>query len=297
MKIVGYALFLLLLIQVNAFGDELKLHLLRSPLGIDWSSPWKLTNSVLINQVAPVGNKRRYSISHVFVELKCDSLGIHLFRGMTSATDTEERELLFKKGYGLGIMFHTYLGKLEKDASIIKDLAPYRGSKRRAELSIKVSSSTCQRLVDYAAEYEELGYGQMYSGLQADPLKREGAGCSAFAVSFMRVGGLTASFTDEWKRVFDVPKSLIGGPITGEKVPLTRLLTRPFTKWSSKVSHVHLEAWDPEAIHSWIKKTYFQVQNGNYGGKWPVEVSREKETYKVKFNMEDRDTPTGQFWL
>jgi hypothetical protein len=297
MKALGYFCSLFFFLHISVKADEVKLHLLRSPLGIDWSTPWKLTNSVLLNQVAPVGDKRRYSISHVFIELKCDSLGVHLLRGMTSATDTEERELLFKKGYGLGIMFHTYQGKLEKNASILKDLAPYKGSKRRAELAIKISSSTCQRLVEYAREYEELGYGQMYSGLQADPLKREGAGCSAFAVSFLRVGGLMDKFTNEWKKIIDVPKSLIGGPITGGKVHLGTLLTRPFARWNSKVSHVHLEAWDPEAMHSWVKKTYLQVINGNYNGKWPANVNREKDSYQVELNMEERETPAGEFWL
>jgi hypothetical protein len=137
----------------------------------------------------------------------------------------------------------------------------------------------------------------MYSGLQADPLKREGAGCSAFAVSFLRVGGLMDSFTNEWKQIIDVPKSLIGGPITNNRVHLIKLLTRPLTRWGSKVPHVHLEAWDPELMHSWVRKTYDQVSTGSYSGRWPVKATREKATFKVEFDMEERETPTGEFWL
>lgn len=294
MKLVG---ILFLLFSFHSHADELRLYLLRSPLGVNWSSPWGLTTSILKNEIAPVGNKRAYSISHVFVELNCQSTGTHIYRGMTSATTTEERELIFKKKYGLGTMFHFFAGKLEKDEGILRDLAPYAGSKRRAELTIKVSPESCQRMVDYAYEYEKLGYGKMYSGLQADPLKGEGAGCSAFAVSFLRVGGLMDDFTQHWKKILDVPKKLIGGPMTGNKVNIITLVANPFARWSNKVPHVHLEAWDPESMHSWIKKTYQSVKDGKYDGKWPIEISREKKTLKIELDMSNRETPSGPFWI
>jgi len=294
MKFVG---ILVLLLSFTARADELRFYFLRSPLGVNWSSPWGLTMSILKNEIAPVGKKRAYSISHVFVELNCQSTGTHIYRGMTSATTTEERELIFKKKYGLGTMFHFFAGKLEKDEGILRDLAPYAGSKRRSELTIKVSPESCQRMVDYADEYERLGYGEMYSGLQADPLKGEGAGCSAFAVSFMRVGGLMDPFTKQWKKIIDVPKKLIGGPITGKKVNIITLISNPFARWSNKVPHVHLEAWDPESMHSWVQKMYFEVKNGDYKGKWPAEISREKNTFKLQLDMSDRETPTGPFWI
>jgi hypothetical protein len=294
MKLVG---LFALIFSFSASANELKLHLLKSPLGINWKSPYQLTVSTLKNQIVPFKNKRAYSISHVFVEVKCDSSGKHILRGMTSATTTEERDLVFKKKYGLGTMFHTFAGKLEKDEEIIRDLAPYEGSKRKAELTIKISPKACERMVSYAEEYEELGYGNKYAGLQGDPLKREGSGCSAFAVSFLRVAGLMDNFTDEWKTVIDVPDRFIGGPMTGNKVNILKLLSAPLARWSNKVPHVHLEAWNPEAIHSWVKKTYFQVREGSYEGQWPANISRFKNTYHVELNMEDRDTPTGDFWL
>src|SRR5690606_20614542 len=153
MKLLG---LLLILLSFPLHADEIRLHILRSPLGIDWRSPWTLTRSALRNQVAPVGRRRAFSISHIFVELKCDSTGTHIMRGMTSASNREEQDLLLRKHYGLGVLLHVYKGKLEKDESIKKDLASYRGHKRKAELSIKVSPESCQRMVDYAYEYESL---------------------------------------------------------------------------------------------------------------------------------------------
>jgi len=294
MKLVG---LLLLFISISSQADELKLHLMRSPLGINWSTPWKLLTSTLKNQIAPVGDKRAYSISHVFVEVQCESIGKHIYRGMTSVGNTEERELVFKKKHGFGTMFHFFKGKLEKDQEVLTSLEPYNGHYRRAELAIKVSPKTCERLLDYAQEYEDLGYGSMYSGLQADPLKREGAGCSAFAVSFLRVGGLMDNFTEEWKQIIDVPKRFIGGPITGKKVGITKILAHPLARWNDREPHVHLEAWDPELIHSWVGKIYNQVDQGSYQGKWPANISRVKYTLKVELDMSERETPIGDFWL
>lgn len=294
MKLLG---LLLILLAYPLHADEIRLHILRSPYGIDWRSPWALTKSALKNQAAPVGRKRAFSISHIFVELKCDSTGAHIMRGMTSASNREERDLLLRKHYGLGVMLHVYQGKLEKEDTIRKDLAPYKGHYRKAELAIKVSPESCNRMVSYAHEYESLGYGSMYSGFQADPLKREGAGCSAFAVSFLRVGGLMETFTREWLQKIDIPKKVIGGPITGKRVKLVTLLANPFVRWNNKVPHIHIDAWDPEKMHTWVKRLYYKVQNGDYDGKWPAEISREKNTLKVKLNMEARDTPRGGFWL
>lgn len=288
---------LILLLSQVVHADELKIHLFKSPLGINWKTPWKLATSTLVNQIAPVGNRRAFSISHVFVEVKCDSVNKHIFRGMTSATTTEERDLLFRQHYGLGIMFHRYVGLLEKEDTILGHIEDYRGDKRRSELSYEISSNTCQRLLDYAQEYEDLGYGNYYSGLQGDPLKREGSGCSAFAVSFLRVGGLMSDFTEEWKQKIDVPLRLIGGPMTGNKVKLLYLLSRPGAKWSSKEPHYHLEAWDPEKMHSWLKRTYREVRDGSYESDEKPLIMSEGKSRMLKFNYVDRPTPSGPFWL
>lgn len=281
----------------TVLADEVSLHLFRSPLGINWKTPWSLATSTLLNQVAPVGDKRAFSISHVFVEVKCDSTGEHIFRGMTSATTTEERDLLFRQKYGLGIMFHTYKGLYEKDQAIIDDMTPYEGSKRKAILTYKISPSTCERLIRYANEYEQLGYGNMYSGLQADPLKREGAGCSAFAVSFLRVGGLMSGFEHEWQQTINVPKRLVGGPLTGAKVNLSRIIARPGIRWNKSEPHIPLTAWDPELMHKWVQKTYWETMTGNFSSGSVPQLERVKDTLTVIFDFSDRETPTGDFWI
>ncbi|MBA2403709.1 MAG: hypothetical protein H0V66_02975, partial [Bdellovibrionales bacterium] len=102
-------------ISSSVLADSVSLHLFRSPLGINWSTPWQMTVSTLKNSLANTHGKRAFAISHVFVEINCESTGEHIFRGQTSVDDSGERELLFKKKYGMGVMFHTYKGQYETD--------------------------------------------------------------------------------------------------------------------------------------------------------------------------------------
>lgn len=286
-----------LFISISSFADSLTLHLIKSPKGINWKTPFSLTTSTLKNQIANTGDKRAFSISHVFVELNCSSIGTHIFRGQTSIADSGEVELIFKKKYGLGVMFHTYEGFYETDEVVLRDLAPYRESSRYGSFTAKVSPSTCERLLQYEKEYVGRGYGLLYSGLQADPLKGEGAGCSAYGMSYMRVGGLMQAFHEEWKQIIDVPKRFVGGPLTNKKVNILKLLTRPNAQWSNKEPHIHLEAWDPEQMLRWVKKTYDNVLAGQELEGYNVEIWSQGKAKHVSVDLSHLETPTGPIWL
>jgi hypothetical protein len=289
-------IFMLSFTSFETKADELNLHFMRSPLGINWANPWQMTMSTFENSIVHFKKKRAFSISHVFVELKCDSTGEHLYRAMTSADNSNERELVLKLGYGMGVMFQNYPGELEKNATITRDLAPYEKSHRHNILTLKVSASSCKRMITYVNDYDARGFGSKYSGLQADPLKGEGAGCAAFGVSFMRVAGLMDSFTDEWKEIIDVPKRFIGGPLTGNRVSVAKLLTHPFAQWSSRKPHIHLEAWNPERMHSWVARMHRKVRFGFYDGKWPASISEKGRSLQLTLDMSERPTPTENYW-
>lgn len=293
-KLVG--LFVLLL-SSHVFADSVSLHIFRSPLGINWATPWKMTVSTLKNSLANTHGKRAFSISHVFAEINCNSTGEHIYRGQTSIENSGERDLLFKKKYGMGVMFHTYEGKYETDEGILRDMAPYEGSERRGTFTALISPATCQRMLRYEREYVQRGYGMLYSGLHADPLKGEGAGCSAFVVSFMRVGGLMEAFTKEWQNIIDVPNRFVGGPRTGNKVSIFKLLSHPGAKWSNKEPHIHVEAWNPERMLEWVNKTHEFVLNGGVMEGYGVTIDSFGDSQHVTIDLSDRATPTGPIWL
>lgn len=289
--------FTLLLLSQSVSADSITLHLMRSPLGINWKSPFSMTISALRNSLADTQGRRAFGISHVFVEVSCDSTGEKIYRGQTSSDDSNERELIFKESFGLGVMFHTYKGKYEKDSAILKDLISYEGSERRGAFKALISPTTCQRMLRYAEEYESLGFGNIYSGLQADPLKGEGAGCSAFGISFLRIGGILEPFMKDWQNIIDVPKRLIGGPLTGKKVHILKILTQPHAKWSSQDEHIHLEAWNPERMLSWVERTYSDHIRGEYQGSYDIDVDILGDSKSVVVDLSHRLTPSGPFWI
>ncbi|MBA2403210.1 MAG: hypothetical protein H0V66_00440 [Bdellovibrionales bacterium] len=143
----------------------------------------------------------------------------------------------------------------------------------------------------------ERGYGLLYSGLQADPLKGEGAGCSAFAVSFLRVGGLMEAFTKEWQNIIDVPSRFVGGPLTGNKVSIFKLLSRPGAKWSAKENHIHLEAWNPEKMLDWVNQTHASVSSGEVMEGYGVTLDSVGDSNHVTIDLSERATPAGPIWL
>lgn len=293
-KAVGLLVFF---ISTQVLADSVTLHLFRSPLGINWSSPWSMTFSALKNSLADTDGKRAFAISHVFVEVNCDSTGEHIFRGQTSTDDSNERDLIFKEKYGMGVMFHIYKGKFEKDEAILKDLASYEGSERRGSFTALIKPSTCQRMLRYTQEYEDRGYGNIYSGLQADPLKGEGAGCSAFGVSYLRIGGLMEPFTSEWQNIVNVPKRFIGGPLTGKKVNILKILTHPAAQWSNKEPHIHLEAWNPENMLRWVQKTHDLIENGGVLNGYQSTIDSVGESKSLTIDLTHKPTPDGPFWL
>lgn len=293
-KIVG---FFVLFLSLHTQADSVSLHLFSSPLGINWSTPWQMTVSTLKNSLVNTGDKRAFSISHVFVELNCNSSGEHIFRGQTSIENSGERELIFKKGYAMGVMFHTYEGQYETEQAVYSGIADYDGTSRYGTFTAVINAKTCQRLLRYEREYVARGYGKLYSGLQADPLKGEGAGCSAYGMSYLRVGGLMENFTNEWKNIIDVPKRFVGGPLTGKKVHITKLLFRPGAKWSNKEPHIHLEAWNPEKMLSWVKKTYDHLEKGGELEGYKTSIRKNGKSKHVTVDLSERSTPTGAIWL
>ena len=294
-KTVCFALFFIFSLPSFA-ADQISLVFINSPKGINWKTPFSLTVSTINNSLLKFKNKRVFAISHVFVNLKCDSLGKDVYVGMTSATTTEERELLLKHKVGLGLMFHTYVGKLEKTAEIVKDLESYHGSDRVAKMTTLVSNEACARMLDYAQDYEARGFGAMYSGLQADPLKGEGSGCSAFGMSFLEVAGLLEpEYFTKWREHLYIPKRFIGGPLTGRKVPVTRLLFRPGAKWSDREPHIELHAWNPEKMHSWVGRVHHQSKKGQ-SIRNLVEIRQVGKTKEVIFDKTHYPTPSGPYW-
>ena len=238
--------------STRILADQVVLYTVPSPSALNWRTPHTLLKTVLQNH----NSGQAHEIGHVFVGIYCSDLGIageaDVLTGMTSAADNSE-ELLRDKGYGLGVLFHNFEGRLNTSEEATADIQQGIQSGRFSFMAFDISSATCQRLLSYEMEYRQRGYDRSY-GLPNRPLYGEGSGCSAFGVSFLQVAGIEAKlFFKHWGRSLLVPKRLIGGPLTGDFIPLARILFNPFATWAQTTDpYFPLGFWDPDRMHAFV---------------------------------------------
>lgn len=276
----------------------LTLHFTHSPRGIDWKNPQTLAVSVLRNTIAPV-RASRHAIGHVRIELKCGDS--YLMTGMTNKYGSDTRDAVLKDGYGLGVVLKTYRGELEQTEKIFSKQQKLLEIGRASFIKFLIKDSTCDRLHEYLKEYKENGYDQMYSGLHAFPLYRQGSGCSAFGASFLELSGLQIpEFEDKWMRHnLILPYQYIGNPAEGKKLNFFKLLFSLRARWGSNDSDgVKITFWDPDLMHNWIVKTHKTLTNnpslaeGRFP--WPlVKLQRIKKGRGMIFDARSIPTPTG----
>jgi hypothetical protein len=236
----------------SASPDRVVLSLYPSPTGMDWQSPRELLVSAAVNTLVKSRAPDAHEIGHATIELACPSIGVEsLHVGMTQADPEESNRLLFREGAGLDILFRTMAGRLQADAEIRRNLDLRRRSGRLSRIEFLVRSETCARLLEYFREYEARGYGALY-GLPNRPRHGEGAGCSAFAVSFLELGGLLhPEFVQGWRLTVRAPAALLGDD------------RRPVSLWQVFASSAsgrwafatepgrNVTFWDPDTMHRW----------------------------------------------
>ena len=234
-----------------ALAGSLTIYAIPSPRGIDWSTPKSLTWSAARNQLSGQTHK----IGHANVHVRCatsegDDRDFEILTGMTSGEDDPTMRLLKEEGYGLGILFATVPGRLESQEEVSRDLQNRLDNGTVNFLQFQISSPTCARLADYATEYQARGHDRFY-GLPNRPRHGEGAGCTAFAASFLDLAGLhTDHLRSRWNKTRRAPEFLTGGPMTGHFVPLAALLRpiRPL-RWARETEpHFAVNFYDPDAL-------------------------------------------------
>jgi len=231
-------------------SHELVLFFYPSP-GLNWSNPKGLTFTAAFNKL--IGRPR--SIGHVSVLVRS---GDQFFlTGMTQENKDEGQREVFFEGYGLGILVHNFKGALEKQDDLIPELC--KRAKKPGWLSflrIQTNEKINERLHEYFETYQKNKYYHSY-GMNNRPLHGEGAGCSAFAASFLETAGvLEKEFEREWTRQFRVPANLMGGPKLGKKVSIIDILLKA-NRWADEHEpHEKAFFWDPDLMHGWIMRNH-----------------------------------------
>ena len=246
-------LFAFILIPFAGMAYELTLFAMPSLSEINWNTPRGLARCALTNNLTLKHKGHKHAIGHVFIELK----GPNYYRVTGSAPIPENtmKDKVLKKGYGLGILFTGVEGNLEKTENLLSELPKRYQTGRIGFITFRINEKTFNRLVKYVTEYEKRGYGKIYNGLNK-PRDGLGAGCSAFGMSFLELAGILHPYwAKTWPVNVKIPQSLIGGPLTGNQVPLVKILKR--RTWAKDNEPFKLlKLYEPYRIFEWICKTY-----------------------------------------
>lgn len=247
-------IFFLCLLGSNVIlqAQELTIYSIPAPHKMHWKSPGQLVFSYIRNAFSSsVYRKNKHPIGHMLVHLKDSSheviAGVRAVRhsGMT-------RKVLFK-GYGLGILFEKIKGQLDETAQNLPDILQRAERGDIAFIRFRISQAAFDRLWNYYEAYKEKELYKIYNGLN-HPFNGEGAGCSAFAFSFLEAAGLQEMFPDAICRIDRaVPFSLMRETGGNQKVSLFRLLFS--RKWAADKDTLatHYHTYEPTWLYNWIK--------------------------------------------
>ncbi len=258
-------------------GNELTLHFIPSPLGMDWSSPVKLTYSALKN----ITSLRPRFMGHVFVELK--SRKNFELTGMTSKTFDYLQQLLIHKK-GLDIFYHSFEGTLEDEFLVKQELGFYLKTGYSNFIKFILNDQQFERAMQYLTEYRKDKLDSQY-GLANRPRYREGAGCSAFGASFVDLLELfEQDMKESWSQTISIPKRFID-------VPLHRVLLGAHAWAQENEEHKRLTFWDPDRMFHWVRKKVSNPEPKNF------QLLEIEKARGILMDKRDHRAPTGKIWL
>lgn len=278
------------LVFFSAHSDSIRLNFYPSPYGINWKSPGKLARSVILNRLAKGGRK----IGHVSVELTCGTER-HLSGMVEDDDNIPFTDLLFKEGYGFGILYYDFHGYMENERDLASELASREEKGNLSFIEVMISPETCERIANYQKDYLQLGLDKHY-GLINRPRYREGGGCSAFGASNLEIAGvLDPEWIKAWNKTINVPEKYIGGPDTGKKVSFLKIaLLFAHDRWArDNEPHRPLNFWDPDEMYRWTK-TQWKLEKETHSGQYELLTRGKAKGLRV-----DRtwvSTPTDSFW-
>ena len=235
-----------------------------NPGGLSWSSPGDLVRGTLLNEAGGLALNFTRTIGHVAITVKCAATAnapeAHYQSGMTNRDSDDFNDLVLKQQIGFGMLFDNVPGELETEARVQQTIDERKQSGLMRFVRFQIAEDVCRGLLGYAAAYQAENVQKNY-GLEARPLYKEGAGCSAYGMSYLQLANLLEPrFVQGWSFSVRVPmwskplhQPLIGGTKNPRvRVPIQRLaaLSQP---WAAPDEEgIDLFGWDPTRMYKWL---------------------------------------------
>jgi len=226
----------------------------------------------------------------MLVELK-DSTH-HVIAGVSAVKHSGMTRKVLFKGYGLGILFEKIQGMLEETEINSPEIQRRSKNGDIAFLQFRISQPVFDRLWTYYNEYKGKGYYKLYNGLN-HPLEGEGAGCSAFAFSFLEAGGLLEMIPPEICLIDrPAPGSLVHLPGKNEpRVSLFKLLLSRNWSPENDPEAPHYTTYEPTWLFNWIRQNHaFIPATGK------VQQTMLDKAPGMLIDCREAAVPTGPIW-
>ncbi|WP_413944698.1 hypothetical protein [Bdellovibrio sp. HCB-162] len=292
--IAGLCLFL---VSSLAFANELELIFYRAPEPLNWETPGSLVRSAYRNMKARVnGHSYPHAISHVNVRLQCGNEP-SIYRGMTSVRSNLSYVWDFAfKGVALDAFMMNVKGRSYTEEEVLSWLGTLKQQGYVRSLKLILNSDQCARVQRYIHLYEELRLNEVYGGLRSLPHYGQGAGCSAYAVSFLQIlDFFPPSLDQSWKRKLKVPLELLSSKTRSARIGFFGYLRGKDRPWASdKEPHTVLEFWDPDLMYAWVGNIIREKKN------FPTNMWPEKDPnspfQRVVWDVRSYPTSTKYFF-
>lgn len=231
----------------------------------DWTSPRSLQKSYFKNYRRDFFKKEKYLLGHAFIELSTPLAENVIFTGMRSSSQKQKKQLLFKEGYGLAILGTDLQGHLENYDHLMKVLDKYSHKGKLAFFTMLISEDAAERMLEFFERFQSIEDSVTaprfhYGGAYYPRYHGEGAGCAAFAISFLDLGGLLREIYNDWMIEVNIPIDLMGGPYNvGNEVGLRDICKKDHWADADKEnrdSYEPYEIYEPTLMYEWVHEIW-----------------------------------------
>ncbi|MFA5161187.1 MAG: hypothetical protein WC421_02985 [Elusimicrobiales bacterium] len=248
------------------YPNQITLHILNSPQGLDWSNATAVFKSYTANVMAG-----SHAVGHVAFEISCvsDSGRKTIVTGQTDGENNKEYLYMWWHNKGYNVFFGYVPGAMQTREQVEAEFGDVSGEKgRTAFATFLVSPQSCAEAARFVETYKsEKVYARF--GINQRPLHKEGACCANLAAAVLRVAGVTDHDKD-WSRTFYVPLSLVDMTLPREPSIIDELGLYDWTVKPSEAYRV-LHFFDPDLFHRWTTSNRSAKQvNGHATGGYKI---------------------------
>lgn len=264
--------------EINNNNNQLIIYSVNPPTPIDWSSPGKAFKSIFRNSFINEGyevedqdyegnkiirkqNIKTHFIGHMFMKISCEGFP-EILTGMTSS-GKEEISGLMLDGKSFQQILSPTKGHFNSSSELSEEIELRKSKVGNLNyMGINLTKSSCQELLGYFTEFHACGVSSKYGGLNANPHKAEGAGCSAFAISFLQRLGIVKPidelqpqhFGHQFMREINIPKIMLFQSNKEPEIGAWGLLKGHKIAWASDDSSGRkVKFFDPELFSTWVQ--------------------------------------------